>query len=72
MYYTCSGYYRQLIGKDENAEHLDYVYSADYNDVITEAITDIDSDPKSLSEAQAHNDWPCWKEAMDQEITMLK
>jgi hypothetical protein len=52
------GYYQQLIGEDENAEHLDYVYSADYNNVITEAITDIDSNPKSLSEAQAHDDWP--------------
>jgi hypothetical protein len=66
------GYYRQLIGKDENAKHLNYVYSADYDDVITEAITNINSDSKSLSEAQAHDDWPHWKEAMDQEIATLE
>jgi len=43
------GYYRQLAGEDDNAEHVDYVYSANYNNIIAEAISDNDSDPKSLS-----------------------
>ncbi len=66
------GYYWQLAGEDDNAEHVNYVYSADYDDIIAEAISDNDSDHKLLNEAQSREDWPRWREAMDKEITMLK
>jgi len=32
---------------------------------------EVENDPKSLSEAQARNNWPHWKEAMDAEIATL-
>jgi hypothetical protein len=66
------GYYCQLAGKDDNAEHIDYIYSTEYNDIITEAITDVDIDPKTLIEAQSCNDWPKWKEAIDKKMVTLE
>jgi hypothetical protein len=65
------GQYRQLVGKDDT-EHLDYIYVAGYDDLITEAIKDLDSDLKSLLEARSQSDWPQWKEAMDREILTLE
>jgi hypothetical protein len=52
------GYYRQLAGEDDDAEYVNYVYSADYDNIIAEAISDTNSNPKLLSEAQSHDDWP--------------
>jgi hypothetical protein len=31
-----------------------------------------EGDPKTMQEAKARPDWPCWKEAMDKEISSLK
>jgi hypothetical protein len=61
-----------LAGKDNNAEHLDYIYSAEHDDIITEAISDIDIDPKTLNEAQSHNDWSKWREVIDKEMATLE
>jgi hypothetical protein len=66
------GYYRQLVGENDNAEHLDYVYSAEHDDIITEAITDVDIDPKTLNKAQSRNDWSKWREVMDKEMATLE
>ena len=76
----CSGhtshtpeYYRQLAQEDNNdAEHLDYVFLAEYGDILAGAITNLNDDPKSLSEAKSQSDWPLWKEAMDREIQTLE
>ncbi len=46
-------------------EMADYVFSADFNNLIAKAIMDADANPRTLAEAQSHSDWPCWKEAMD-------
>jgi hypothetical protein len=59
------------VGKND-AKHLDYIYAAGYDDLITEAIEDLDSDPKLLPEARSQSDWPWWKEAMDREILTLE
>ena len=46
------GYYQQLAGENQDgAEHLDYVFLAGYDNIIAEAIEDMNSDPKSLAEA---------------------
>src|SRR6267142_6433603 len=67
------GYYEQLAGENQDdAEHLDYVFLAGYDDIIAEAIEDMNSDPKSLAEAQSRLDWPQWKEAMDREMATLE
>jgi hypothetical protein len=39
--------------------------------LISSAIQDADSDPKSHTEARSRLDWPLWKAAMDKEITTL-
>ena len=47
-------YYRQLAQEDNNdAEHLDYVFLAEYGDILAEAITDLNDDPKSLPKAKS-------------------
>jgi len=51
---------------------LDYVFLAGYDNIIAEAIEDMNSDPKSLAEAQSQLNWPQWKEAMDREMAMLE
>ena len=33
---------------------------------------DLGGNPRSVKEAMAHPDWPCWKEAMDCEYKSLK
>src|SRR6266404_5013936 len=43
----------------------------EHGDFVTTLIEEVENDPKSLSEAQARNDWPRWKQAMDAEITTL-
>ncbi len=67
------GQYRHLAGEDtDNAEQLDFVFCAEYDNLITEAIDNMDSNPTSLIEAQTHSDWPRWKEAMDCEMATLE
>jgi len=41
------------------------------DNIITPFIQEVAQDPKTLAEAQAHKDWPHWKEAMDCEIATL-
>jgi hypothetical protein len=53
-------------------EYSDYVFSTAFDNIITAAILDVEVDPKSLAEAQSSPDWPCWKEAMDCELTTLE
>jgi hypothetical protein len=65
------GQYQQLAGEDD-AEHLDYIFAAGYDDLITQAIKDLSSDPKSLLEVRSQSDWPQWKKAMDRKILMLE
>ena len=60
-------YYRQLAGEDGEVKQVDHVFMAGFNDIITEAIEEDGTDPKSLAEAQSRSDWPRWKEAMDKE-----
>src|SRR6267142_4439955 len=67
------GYYQQLAGENQDdAKHLDYVFLAGYDNIIAEAIEDMNSDPKSLAEAQSRLDWPQWKEAMDRKMATLE
>jgi hypothetical protein len=66
------GYYRQLAREDDDAEHIDFAFSAQFSDVIAAAISDLNKDPTSLNEAQSREDWPLWREAMDREIETLE
>jgi len=67
------GQYRHLAGEDiDHAEQLDFVFCTEYDNLIAEAINDMDSDPTSLIEAQTCSDWPRWKEAMDREMATLE
>ena len=65
------GFYRQLAHEDDNAEHLDYVFSAEHDHVILNGIESLNDDPQSLAEAQSRSDWPQWQEAMDRELAAL-
>ncbi len=67
------GRYQHLAGEDaNNAEQLEFVFCAEYDNLIAEAINDMSSNPTSLMEAQSHSNWPQWKEAMDGEMATLK
>ena len=66
------GYYQQLAYEGEDAEHLDYVFSATFSDIIAAAISDLNDDPRSIREAQSQPDWPQWSKAMDHEIVTLE
>src|SRR6266404_1876525 len=65
----------QQIAKGEftnsNYAEADYIADDKHGDFVATLIEEVENDPKSLSEAQARNNWPCWKEAMDAEITTL-
>jgi hypothetical protein len=50
----------------------DYAYLTESEELTIAAISEAQDDPKSLSEAQSHPDWPKWQEAMDREIGTLK
>jgi Reverse transcriptase (RNA-dependent DNA polymerase) len=43
-----------------------------YEEAIAVTIQEAEGDPKTMQEAQACNDWPSWKEAMDHEISSLE
>ena len=66
------GYYQQLAHEGEDTEHLDYVFSATFSDIIAAAISDLNDDPRSIREAQSQPDWPQWSKAMDREIATLE
>ena len=45
--------YQQLVRENQDdTEHLDYVFMAGYDDIIAEAIKDMNSNLKSLVKAQ--------------------
>jgi hypothetical protein len=50
----------------------DSAFLADLDTIIVAAIKEADGDPKTVSEARSHPDWPHWKEAMDREIKTLE
>src|SRR6266404_6052396 len=54
-----------------NYAEADYIADDEHGDFVATLIKEVENNPKSLSEAQACNDWPRWKEAMDAEITTL-
>src|SRR6266404_9686234 len=54
-----------------NYAEADCIVDDEHGDFVATLIEEVENNPKSLSEAQAHNDWPHWKEAMDAEITTL-
>ena len=64
-------FYWQLAQEDDNAKHLDYVFSTEHNHVILNGIEGLNDNPQSLAEAQSHSDWPLWQEAMDRELAAL-
>ena len=64
---------RLQAGEGTTGEELsDCVFSAGYDELIAAAILDAEADPRLLTEAQLRSDWPCWKEAMDRELTTLE
>jgi hypothetical protein len=58
--------------EDEDAEHVDYVFASELNEIATEAMEDLNEDPVSLQDAQSCSDWPLWADAMDREIETLE
>jgi hypothetical protein len=69
-----SDYHRRIAAGEGTAEgdFADLVCYAGLSDIVAEAISDANSDPKSLAEARSRSDWHCWKEAMDREISTLE
>ena len=63
---------RIAAGEGTTGEELDFVFHADFDDIINSAIQEVDSDPKTLAEARSRSDWHRWKEAMDREIATLE
>ena len=50
----------------------EFVFHITHDTLITSAIQNADSDPKSITEALKCSDWPLWKAAMDKEIDTLE
>jgi len=69
-----SQYLRRLeAGEGTTGEEMaDYVFSADFDNLIAEAIMDVEADPRTLAEARSRSDWLRWKEAMDRELSTLE
>jgi hypothetical protein len=68
-----SGYAKCLAaGEGTTGDELDFIFSAGFNDIIRAAIQDVNSNPKSLSEAHSCSDWLRWKEAMDRKLATLE
>ncbi len=69
-----SQYLRRLeAGEGTTGEEMaDYVFSADFDNLIAKAIMDAEADPRTLAEAQSRSDWLRWKEAMDRKMSTLK
>jgi hypothetical protein len=59
-------------GKGTTGEELDTIFYADFINNLSEAIENMDSDPKTIAEARMQSNWPQWKQAMDKEIRMLE
>ena len=57
-----------LLADDEQA----LIFHVALNALITSAMQEICSDPKTLKEVQSCLDWPLWKEAMDKEMDTLQ
>jgi hypothetical protein len=57
---------------EAEGEVADYVFYAEFDNIIAAAIADAANDPQSLVEAKLQSDWPKWKEAMDREIATLE
>jgi hypothetical protein len=47
-------------------------YLADCKELFEASITEFQDDPKTLSQARSHSNWPKWKNVMDREIAMLE
>jgi hypothetical protein len=59
-------------GKGTMGEELDTIFYADSVNNLSEAATNMDSNPKTIAEVHARSDWLLWKQAMDKEICMLE
>jgi hypothetical protein len=57
---------------EAEGEVADYVFHAEFDDIIAAAIADAANDLQSLVEAKSQSDWPKWKEAMGREIAILE
>jgi Reverse transcriptase (RNA-dependent DNA polymerase) len=50
---------------------MDYAYLANCEDIYEASVSELQDDPKTLTQAQSRSDWPKWQEAMDCEIATL-
>ncbi len=50
----------------------EYAYLAQSEELLEAAVNKAQDDPKTLSKARSHSDWPKWQEAMDREIATLE
>ncbi|KAI0262837.1 hypothetical protein BGY98DRAFT_1168515, partial [Russula aff. rugulosa BPL654] len=67
------GFYRQLAQEDEDdAEHVDFVFTADLSEFAIEAFSELIEDPRTLNQARSRTDWPLWQVAMDRELETLE
>jgi len=48
------------------------VFDPEFDNLIAGAILNVETDPKSYSEARSRSDWPHWKKAMDRELLTLE
>jgi len=70
--------YLQRIAAGEGTEEgteidtVQCIFDPKFDNLITGAILNVETDPKSYSEAQSCSNWPRWKEAMDCELTTLE
>jgi hypothetical protein len=55
-----------------NFDYSDYVFFAECEELFEAAITEFKDDPKTITQARSHINWPKWQEAMDKEIITLE
>jgi hypothetical protein len=57
---------------DCNVDELEWCKWANligYKEAIALTIQEAEGDPKTMQKAQAHDNWPSWKEVMNHEIS---
>jgi Reverse transcriptase (RNA-dependent DNA polymerase) len=53
-------------------ERCEWANLVGYEKAITVTIQEAEGDPKTVQEAQVHDDWPSWKKAMDCKLSSLE
>ena len=55
-----------------DAHYSNFAYLAESEELMEATLTEIPGNPRTLTQARSHFNWPQWQEAMDHEILTLE